>query len=164
MSSLTRLMTVLSVALLPGFALGHDYLLGDLHIAHPFAAATSASAMAGAGYVTILNSGSTDDALIAVEAAYPRVMMHDSVVVDGVASMIALDRVDVPAGASVSFAPGGKHIMFMGLDGNPLDVGETVPATLVFENAGRVDVVFNVEDVTAGGHDGMDHGAAGHAD
>ncbi|MFZ3581465.1 copper chaperone PCu(A)C [Loktanella sp. DJP18] len=158
MTSLTRLMTALSVALLPGFAMGHDYTLGDLHVAHPHAAATVASAMAGAGYLTILNSGATDDVLIGVEAAFPRVMMHDSTVVDGIARMEALDRVIVPAGETVTFAPGGMHVMFMGLDGDPLDAGEEVPATLIFENAGKLEVVFKVEDVTGT----MDHGAMTH--
>lgn len=158
MTSLTRLMTALSVALLPGFALGHDYTLGDLHVAHPHAGTTASSAMAGAGYMTILNSGAADDVLIGVEAAYPRVMMHDSTVTDGVARMQALDRVIVPAGETVTFAPGGKHVMFMGLNGDPLDAGEEVPATLIFENAGRLDVVFKVEDVTGT----MDHGTMTH--
>ena len=158
MTSLTRLMTVMSVALLPGFALGHDYMLGDLHVAHPFARATAATAMAGAGYVTILNSGAADDALIGVEADFPRVMLHDSKTVDGVASMLALDAVTIPAGETVTFAPGGMHVMFMGLNGDPLEVGEEIPATLIFENAGRLDVVFKVEE----GEPAMDHGTMSH--
>ena len=158
MTSLTRLMTVMSVALLPGFALGHDYTLGDLHVAHPFARATAASAMAGAGYVTILNSGAEDDTLLAVEADYPRVMLHSSQTIDGVASMLALDKVVIPAGETVTFAPGGMHVMFMGLGGDPLEPGEEVPATLIFEKAGRLDVVFKVED---GGAE-TDHGAMDH--
>ena len=163
MTSLTRLMTVLSVALLPGFALGHDYKLGDLHVAHPFARATAATAMAGAGYLTILNSGTADDTLIGVEADFPRVMVHDSKTVDGVASMLAVGSVTIPAGETVTFAPGGLHVMFMGLDGDPLDAGEEVPATLIFENAGRLEVVFKVEDGEAAmDHGAMDHGAASH--
>ena len=160
MTSLTRLMTAMSVALLPGFAMGHDYMLGDLHVEHPYARATAETAMTGAGYVTILNSGATDDALIAVEAAYPRVSIHQSQTLDGVASMLALDRVVIPAGGTVTFAPGGLHVMFMGLNGNPLTIGDDVPATLVFENAGRLDVVFKVEaDADAIDHGAMDHGA-----
>ncbi len=161
MSSLTRLMTALSVALLPGFALGHDYMLGDLHVEHPFARATAATAMAGAGYVEIMNSGNIDDTLIAIEADFPRVSLHDSSTVDGVASMIALDGVTIPAGGTVTFAPGGMHVMFMGLNGDPLEVGEEVPATLVFEKAGRLDVVFKVEGM-AGATGVMDHGAMDH--
>jgi len=159
MTSLTRLMIVLSVAILPGFAMGHDFRVGDLHVEHPFASATPATAMTGAGYLTILNSGTEDDTLIAVEADYPRVMMHNSATVDGIASMIAMDGVTIPAGETVSFAPGGLHVMFMGLDGDPLDVGESVPATLVFEKAGRLDVVFKVKNADSQTAGAMDHDA-----
>lgn len=165
MSSLSRLMTVMSVALLPGFALGHDYIVGDLHVEHPFARATAATAMAGAGYVEIMNSGTADDRLIAVEADFPSVSLHESVVTDGVARMVPLDSVTIPAGGSVMLAPGGMHVMFMGLDGDPLDAGEEVPATLVFENAGRLDVVFKVESAAgSAGHGAMDHGDMDHGD
>ncbi|WP_386679556.1 copper chaperone PCu(A)C [Loktanella sp. R86503] len=155
MTSLTRLMFALSVAILPGFAMGHDYKVGDLHVEHPFARATPTTAMTGAGYLTILNSGAEDDTLVAIEADFPRVMMHDSATVDGIATMTHVDAVTIPAGESVSFEPGGMHVMFMGLNGDPLEVGENVPATLVFEKAGRLDVVFNVEEAStdAAGHD-----------
>ncbi|WP_392338892.1 copper chaperone PCu(A)C [Loktanella salsilacus] len=159
MTSLTRLMIALSVAILPGFAMGHDYKVGDLHVEHPFARATPKTAMTGAGYLTILNSGTEDDTLVAIEADYPRVMMHDSATVDGIATMTQMDGVTIPAGGTVSFAPGGLHVMFMGLNGDPLEAGESVPATLVFEKAGRLDVVFKVED---SGNIAADHGA--HAD
>ncbi|MDP5359854.1 MAG: copper chaperone PCu(A)C, partial [Paracoccaceae bacterium] len=54
----------------------------------------------------------------------------------------------------VQLAPGGLHVMFMGLGGDPFEVGETFPATLVFEKAGEVEVVFYVEERTA---EAMDH-------
>ena len=34
----------------------------------------------------------------------------------------------------------------MGLNGDPFEVGEEVNATLVFENAGSLEVVFKVEE------------------
>lgn len=162
MSSLTRLMTVLSVALLPGFALGHDFRIGDLHIEHPVVRSSPATAMTSAGYMVIMNSGSEPDTLLRVEAGFPRVMMHDSVTVDGVASMNPLASITIAPGDSVTFAPGGKHVMFMGLNGDPLEVGEQVSATLVFEKAGRLDVVFAVEDMSDGSSQmhGMNQGPA----
>lgn len=160
MSSLTRMMTVLSVALLPGFALGHDFRIGDLHVEHPVARAAPASAMTSAGYMTIMNGGTEPDTLLAVEADFPRVTMHDSVTTDGIASMNAVPDVTIAPGDSVTFAPGGMHVMFMGLNGDALDVGESFHATLVFEKAGRLDIVFNVEDMSdaADTMPGMDHG------
>lgn len=135
----------ISVMLLPGLASAHEYRLGDLLIDHPVAFETPPTAMSGAGYMTITNNGDTDDRLLSVAADFPRVMIHETVTENDVAKMIHLEAVDLPAGETVSFAPGGKHVMFMGLKGDPLEVGETITATLTFEQAGEIELVFNVE-------------------
>lgn len=138
-------------------ALSHDYRLGDLHIDHPMAFETPRTAMAGGGYMTITNDGADDDRLIAVRADFPRVMLHTTEETDGVARMIHLDAVEIPAGETVSFAPGGLHVMFMGLDGNPLRAGDSIAATLVFESAGEVDVTFDVVARETESGDGHHH-------
>ena len=46
--------------------------------------------------------------------------------------------------------------MFMGLSG-PADEGDMIPATLVFRNAGEVEVEFMVDPAQGGSHSGMDH-------
>jgi hypothetical protein len=91
--------------------------------------------------------------LLAVRAGFPRVMMHDTETVDDIATMFHIDSLVIPAGETVTFAPGGKHVMFMGLDGDPFEEGETVPATLIFEKSGEIDIEFNVETML----DGHDH-------
>ena len=80
---------------------------------------------------------------------------------DGVARMVHLDAIDIPAGGSVTLAPGGLHIMLMGLTG-PVTEGDMIPATLVFETAGRVEVEFSVDAPAGMDHSQMDHIAAGH--
>jgi hypothetical protein len=55
---------------------------------------------------------------------------------------------EIPAGGSVTLAPGGYHLMMMGLKG-PLKQGSTVPVTLVFEKAGTIDVELAVEAMGA---------------
>ncbi|MFX7824674.1 copper chaperone PCu(A)C, partial [Acinetobacter baumannii] len=64
---------------------------------------------------------------------------------------------EVKPGQKITMQPGnGYHIMLMGLS-KPLQAGEKVPATLIFEKAGKVDVTFNVEDrnAAAAGKDDM---------
>jgi copper(I)-binding protein len=129
----------------PSLAFSHEFKVGGLIIDHPVAKTTPATAMSGAGYLSITNTGDEADSLIGVEADFPRVMIHDTKVENDVATMFHIDAAVIAPGETLTFAPGGKHIMFMGLDGDPFEVGETVEATLVFENAGRLDVVFNVE-------------------
>lgn len=143
---------------LPGLAMAHDFAVGDLKVMHPMAFETPPTAKSGAGYLMIVNEGDTADALIEVRADFPKVMLHKSEEKDGIATMSHVHKIEIPAGGSVELAPGGFHVMFMGLNGDPLEDGETFDATLVFENAGEVDVVFNVEPRTGGG----DH--SGHGD
>ena len=133
------------LAIMPLAATAHEYKIDDLVIDHPVAKTTSATALTGAGYLAITNTGDTADSLIAVEADFQRVMIHDTKVENDVASMFHIEAAEIAPGETVTFAPGGKHIMFMGLDGDPFEAGEAVAATLVFEKAGRIDVNFNVE-------------------
>ena len=97
---------------------------------------------AGPGFVWGLRQ---DDRLIGIEAGFPRVMLHTTEMDGDIATMPHVEGIAVPAGETIRLVPGGFHIMFMGLNGNPLIEGETFDATLEFENAGTVDVVFNVE-------------------
>ena len=148
------LATALAAALtLPAMAAGHDIRAGALHIDHPMAFATAPGTRAGGGYMTISNEGGTDDALIGVTADFPRVTLHRSVEEDGITRMEHVMRLDIPAGERVELAPGGYHVMFMGLT-EPLEAGTTIPATLVFAEAGDVEVVFHVE---ARGDDAAGH-------
>lgn len=142
----------------PG-ARAHDYTAGALVIAHPIAFATPRTAMAGGGFLTVTNTGDTPDRLIGVRADFPRVMLHTTEIKDGVASMMHVDGIEIPAGETVSLQPGGFHVMFMGLNGDPLEVGEKIPATLIFEHAGEVEVIFNVEERGASA-DHSGHGAS----
>jgi copper(I)-binding protein len=150
---------ILSLPLAAALALpasAHEYAVGDLAVGHPYAAATAAGAKAGAGYFSVTNAGAEADRLLAVEADFPRVELHATEVdAAGVARMRPVEALEVPAGATVTLAPQGTHVMFMGL-GDPLEEGESVPATLVFERAGRIEVEFRVE--ARDGGEGGEHG------
>ncbi len=116
----------------------------NVSIENARAFATAPTAMAGGGFLTITNTGDLDDTLIGIRADFPRVELHTTEFTDGVARMMHLDAIPVPAGETVSLEPGGLHVMFMGLRGNPLEEGETIPATLIFENAGEVEITFDI--------------------
>jgi copper(I)-binding protein len=141
---------LLFTLLLAAPAAAHDFTAGSLAIGHPFAVETAATAATGAGYLTITNSGAAPDRLVAIRAGFPRVAIHATERnADGVARMLEVDAIDLPPGETVALAPGGIHVMFMGLDGDPFEVGERFPATLVFETAGEVAVEFVVEPRSA---------------
>jgi len=139
----------------------HDYSVGDLTIEHPVAFATTANARAGGGFMTITNNGTQTDRLIAAEGDYPRIEIHESIMEGDVAKMQEVEGLEIPPGGTITLMPGGMHVMFMGLKA-PFVLGETVDVTLVFENAGRVDISFNIEERPA--RAGMDHGSMDHSD
>lgn len=165
MNILTK--SALAVLLSAGFAQADDYTLDDLQIVHPRAFETPKSANVGGGYMTITNTGAADDTLIDVRVAeIPRIELHLSATDEnGVATMTKQEGgIPVPAGETVTLKPGGLHVMFMGLGGDPFEVGERINATLVFETAGEIDVTFDIEARTAGDHGAMKHGDMDHSD
>ena len=94
--------------------------------------------MNAAGYGSITNRGPRADRLIgAASAAASKVSIHESRSAGGVMSMRTLSDLAIPAGATVTFAPGGLHLMLEGLK-RPLNPGARVAITLTFAKAGVV--------------------------
>lgn len=97
-----------------------------------------------AAYLTIMNHGGAPERLVGAETPRAsRVEIHESVLTDDVMRMRELDGVDIPAGGSVELAPGGIHIMLMGLT-QPLVEGEDVELTLRFQRSGDLAVTAPV--------------------
>jgi copper(I)-binding protein len=142
-------------------ASAQDVRKGDIAISKPWSRATAPRAAVGAGFLTIRNTGAQADRLLS--AASPRaatVEIHTMSLDDGVMRMRPLgDGVAVPAARETTLAPGGNHIMLIGLT-SPLKAGERVPATLHFARAGRVRIHFVVGaagDAAPGGDRGGRH-------
>ncbi len=152
--------TAALAALLALPAAAHEYTAGALTVDHPMAFETAKTAQTAGGFVEITNTGTEDDVLLEVRADFPRVELHESKEKDGVATMSHVESISVPAGQTVALKPGGYHVMFMGLGGNPFEEGERVPATLVFEKAGEIEVEFAVEPRGSGA--GSHGGHSGH--
>jgi copper(I)-binding protein len=130
----------------------HGVTVGTLEIAHPAILTPPAGAKSAAGYLGIVNTGSTADRLLGVETGIAkRAVLHTTEHSDdGVARMVHLDAINIPANGTVLLEPGGMHIMLMGLTG-PLTQGDMIPATLVFERAGEVEIRLSVESAGARG-------------
>ena len=133
----------------------HDYKVGDLTVMHPWARATAKSAKTGAAYLTISNSGATDDTLVEAKSDVSRkTQIHQSSMKDGMMKMEHIGRIAVPAGGKAELKPGGYHIMLMGLKA-PLEADAEFPLTLVFERSGEVTVTVTVSK--GAGSKMMDH-------
>ena len=121
-----------------------DTAAGDLTIKGAVMRAVGPGVANTAGYVTIVNRGARDDKLLSASCACARSLeLHLSHVMDGTAMMMPAGEVLVPAGGQVSFAPGGYHLMIMGLK-SPLSDGASQAVTLKFQRAGAVKATFDV--------------------
>jgi copper(I)-binding protein len=121
-----------------------------------YAHAALPSAPTGAAYMRITNESDADDRLLEVRTeAADRAALHDHEMQDGIARMRPVaGGIEVPAHATVVLETGGLHVMLMGLAA-PLQDGDSVAMTLVFERAGEIPVTLPVDlgrGGTAGGH------------
>lgn len=104
-------------------------------------------AMPSAGYF-IAHGGDSDVKLRGVMTDYAlKVDMHESVSADGMASMKPIESVDIPAKSTVAFAPGGKHLMLMGVNDTAIGRGK-MQLTFLMSNGDRllVDAVIQKPD------------------
>lgn len=96
-----------------------------------------------AAYI-VLQNGSSRDALTAVETPVAAVAeLHQMSMAGGLMRMQRLPLINLAAGQKLSLAPGGRHIMLIGMK-QPLKAGDKVPLTLVFRKAGRVTIEAEV--------------------
>ena len=158
------IIALMAALLLSPVAQAHEIQVGDLEIIHPAIPLPLQSAPTAAGYMAIANNGDHPDRLIGVEVSIAKsaTMHRTEVSADGVARMLPLEAVDIPADDTVLFEQGAMHIMLMGLSA-PLHEGDMVPATLIFEHAGRVNIEFMVDPADGMDHGAMDHGAMDHS-
>ncbi len=85
----------------------------------------------GAAYFT-MQGGAKAERLTRVDSpSAERAELHEGGMMDGMMTMRPMAGVDVPAGGSVAFAPGGNHAMLFGI--NPaLRSGGTLPLRFHF--------------------------------
>jgi len=148
-SLFSSILIALTLAASP--ALADSVKAGDLTIETPWARATPKGSPVGAGYLTIENDGGAADRLTGVTVDFATVQVHEMKMTNGVMQMREIQGgLEIPAHKTVTLAPNGDHLMFVGLK-HPLAKGDTVKATLTFEHAGQVAVDMPVLAVGAMG-------------
>ncbi len=116
-----------------------------LEVKDAWARATVPGQKTGAVYMDVASE--RDAAIVAAEsAAADRVELHLMTMDGGVMRMRAVQKIDVPAGKPVKLAPGGLHIMLIGVK-QPLKPGDKVPLLLRVEESGGRKSTHNVEAV-----------------
>jgi periplasmic copper chaperone A len=100
----------------------------------------AAQGMTSAGYFKISNSSDEADTLYAVKADFSMMaQLHESFRKNGMVGMKEIKFVVIPAKSSVTFKPGGYHVMLMKVEYD-LKPGMKVHIFLMFRHAGEIEI------------------------
>lgn len=136
--------------LLPYAAQAHDFTVGAIAIAHPYALPTPDGVSVGAAYLKqVRNSAAQADRLVGASTPRAaRVSLHRLIRDGDVVRMRETDAIELPAKSTVLLQHGASashHLMLEGLQA-PLRKGERFDLTLRFENAGEKTVKVWVQE------------------
>ena len=136
----------------------HPVLIGLILALIPIAAATEAGVSVRdawvretppgvanmAGYMVLQNNTSRSQVLMAASSSsFETVMIHRTIVKDGLAGMVHAPKIELLPNASLLFAPGGYHLMLL----NPkrtLRAGDRVDINLEFRGGLVLPVTYEV--------------------
>lgn len=117
--------------------------LAEVTVQNPWARATVPGQPVGAVYMKISSSSPAN--LVSVETdAASSVQVHTMQKHEGVMRMREHGQLQIPAGKAVELAPGGVHLMLMGLQ-HQLVAGETISLKMKFSDAKHVQSVSVVQ-------------------
>ncbi|MGH8135056.1 MAG: copper chaperone PCu(A)C [Steroidobacteraceae bacterium] len=141
----TRGLAFLVLPLILLFATGGT-ATGKLTVTSAWARATAPGAGMGAVYLHIENGSSKSDRLLKISTTVATsASVHQTEIIDDVARMREVAMLHVAPGEKIDFAPGGLHIMLIGLK-KPLFVGQKFELEMLFEVSGPRKVKVVVQD------------------
>lgn len=119
-----------------------------------WARATPPSAKTSAIYLTLANTGSVEDRLVAVSTdVSEKAQIHTMYMEDGVMRMRWLqDGLVLPVGQETKLSPSSTHIMLIGLK-QQLVVGQKISLTLDFEKSDSTKIEAKVKPIGYSGKD-----------
>ncbi|MDG1311459.1 MAG: copper chaperone PCu(A)C [Porticoccaceae bacterium] len=111
-----------------------------------------------AGFLSITNSGSTPCLLLSAESQLSdRLEFHEHLHSDGMMRMRPVTGgINVPAGETVVFKPGGLHIMLFNIQ-QPLIAGESTRLQFNTDQCGILDISAEIRSLVAKPMGGMHH-------
>jgi len=121
-------------------------LAGQLTIKSAWARATPPGVTVGVVYFQLENGGTKSDRLLKLSTPVAASAgVHRTEIAEGIAEMREVAVLHVAPGEKIEFAPGGYHVMLMGLK-KPLVAGQKFELELLFELAGPRRVAVVVRD------------------
>jgi len=140
-------------------ALGFVLIGGTVHaggaadhvkVSDPYVRAVPPGQPNSAAFMGLSNSSGQSHALVGAESEVAgTVELHTHTMKDGMMKMRRVERIEIPAGESVSLEPGGLHLMLIGLKEQLLPE-QRVDLTLIFDDNSRTRVTAPVRKVETG--------------
>lgn len=119
--------------------------IAQIHITDATARATAPKQAHGVVFLELENQGKSADKLQSLSSSVAQEVQIHNMLMDGdMMKMRQLTELSLPAGEKLTMKPSnGPHLMLIGLK-QPLQAGQTIPMTLVFEKAGKLDIQVKV--------------------
>lgn len=133
-----------------GVLLSSSALAADVAIEGAYARATAPGQPNSAAFMKILNQGEATRLTGASSSVAKVVELHTHIHDQGVMRMRQLEAIELPARTQVELAPGGLHIMLIGLEA-PLQDGSKIDMTLEFADGTSESMDVPVEMVMPAG-------------
>ena len=110
-----------------------------------------------AGYMTLINAGDTPVIVTSISSPdFKTAKIHQTVVEAGVARMLPVPQLDIPANSQLKLEPGGLHLMLFGPQ-RPLLEGASVTLTIHRSDGNKVTVTAPVIRKTGEDHSHHHH-------
>jgi len=102
------------------------------------------AARMAAGYLRIHNPGPDPVTVIGADSPlFGAVEMHGTITVDGMSRMREHEQLEIPAGETLSFEPGGLHLMLMQAT-HAIPASGEIPFTLLLEDGRSLQFTASV--------------------
>ena len=110
-----------------------------------------------AGYLTLVNTGDSTITVTAISSPdFEGAEIHRTVIEDGVARMLPVNRLEIPASGQLTLEPGGLHLMLFD-PRRPLAEGDSVTLTIHRSNGSNPTTTAPVVRKTGEDHSRHHH-------
>ena len=151
---LHRTLTALLLLIGSSLAIAAD---ATFTVGEPWVREAPPTANVMAAYMTLINAGDTPVTVASISSPdFEGAEIHRTVVKEGVARMLPVSQLDIPANSQLKLKPGGLHLMLFEPQ-RPLPEGATVTLTIHVPNGGNVTVTAPVIRKTGEDHSHHHH-------
>ncbi|MBX2837805.1 MAG: copper chaperone PCu(A)C [Gammaproteobacteria bacterium] len=117
----------------------------DIKIDNAYVPKMPPASMAYAAYLTLTNTGVEPRTLVSVISSdFDLAHLHRTVMKEGKSSMKGIHRLVIEAGETVSFEPGGMHVMLM-KPKEPIAKQGKIPLVLTFDDGEKIEIMAAVK-------------------